>query len=406
MPFISKEEYRNIAKMQGLSNKNSSIASSSSGKNRKKGKGKAKGTAKAVPNAASVFSIEAAIDAAIAEANQAKQHQQASEPDVNSTAMDKENAVPNENVVHGFPLLGKPRRSFIGTKTTTTSTMMAAVAMPWFAVAASATAGVVVVATGDDDEVEDINGVPTIDTTDGNSLESLSPYSKSPCRPTSSGGSSDSSSVGQPSSAMKYSTMSSTYNVMGATSDATLTPRTLELSAVLDCLSFDFSSQNTMADEVVTGDETVPEEDLMPSITDTFSPSSSINGNVTITTTFDVAQTLYFAVKDVWANGKHIPVICSLFNITETVAAKVLDQITSSSGGAGTKEMVLLDIDERVIKPQLKRLDEKIVSPTITEVFKVIELIVSKADELVIAPIIKGLILFDRKEKDADVKLI
>lgn len=404
MPFISKEEYRNIAKMQGLSNKNITVASTS-GKNRKKGKGKAKGTAKAVPNAASVFSIEAAIDAAIAEANQAKQHQQASEPDVNSTAIDKENA--NENVVDGFPLLGKPRRSFIGTKTTTTSTMMAAVAMPWFAVAtASATAGVAVVDTGDDDEVEDINGVPTIDTTDGNSLESLSPYSKSPSRPTSSGGSSDSSSVGQPSSAMKYSTMSSTYNVMGATSDATLTPRTLELSAVLDCLSFDFSSQNTMADAVVTGDETVPEEDLMPSITDTFSPSSSINENVTITTTFDVAQTLYCAVKDVWANGKHIPVICSLFNITETVAAKVLDQITSSSGGAGTKEMVLLDIDERVIKPQLKMLDEKIVSPTITEVFKVIELIVSKADELVMAPIIKGLILFDRKEKDADVKLI
>lgn len=344
--------------MQGLSNKNSSIASSSSGKNRKKGKGKAKGTA------LSVFSIE-----------------QASEPDVNSTAMDKENAVPNENVVDGFPLLGKPRRSFIGTKTTTRSTMMAAVAMPWFAVAAaSATAGVAVVDTGDDDEFEDINGVPTIDTTDGNSLESLSPYSKSPCRPTSSGGSSDSSSVGQPSSAMKYSTMSSTYNVMGATSDATLTPRTLELSAVLDCLSFDFSSQNTMADEVVTCDETVPEEDLMP--------------------LFDVTQTLYCAVKDVWANGKHIPVICSLFNITETVAAKVLDQITSSSGGAGTKEMVLLDIDERVIKPQLKMLDEKIVSPTITEVFKVIELIVSKADELVIAPIIMGLIFFDRKDKD------
>lgn len=79
---------------------------------------------------------------------------------------------------------------------------------------------------------------------------------------------------------------------MGATSDATLTPRTLELSAVLDCLSFDFSSQNTMADEVVTCDETVPEEDLMP--------------------LFDVTQTLYCAVKDVWANGKHIPVICSL----------------------------------------------------------------------------------------------
>jgi hypothetical protein len=48
----------------------------------------------------------------------------------------------------------------------------------------------------------------------------------------------------------------------------------------------------------------------------------------------------------------------------------------------------------------MKMLDEKIVSPTISEVFKVIELIVSKADELVIAPIIKGLIFFDRKDKD------
>lgn len=402
MPFISKEEYRNIANMQGLSNKNNTVASTS-GKNRKKGKGKekAKGKGKATPNAAtSVFSIEAAIEAAIAEANQVIQQQQADEPDASST---KENALPNENlVVDGFPLLGNPRRSFIGNKTTTTSTMMTAMAMPWFAVAAaSATAGVAAVDTGDDDEVEDINGVPDI--TDGNSLESLSPYSKSPCRPSSSGGSSDSSVGQQPTSAMKYSTMSSTtslYNVMGTKLDATLTPRTLELSAVLDCLSFDFSSQNTTADKVVTGDETATEEDLMPSIINTFSSYSSINENITITTTFEVAQTLYGAVKDVWANGKHIPVICSLFNIAETVAASVLDHITSSSGGVGTKEMVLLDIDERVIKPQIKMLDEKIVSPTITEVFKAIELIVSKADELVIAPIIKGLIFFNRKEKD------
>lgn len=391
--------------MQGLSNKNNTVASTS-GKNRKKGKGKekAKGKGKATPNAAtSVFSIEAAIEAAIAEANQVIQQQQADEPDASSTAMDKENALPNENlVVDGFPLLGNPRRSFIGNKTTTTSTMMTAMAMPWFAVAAaSATAGVAAVDTGDDDEVEDINGVPDI--TDGNSLESLSPYSKSPCRPSSSGGSSDSSVGQQPTSAMKYSTMSSTtslYNVMGTTLDATLTPRTLELSAVLDCLSFDFSSQNTTADKVVTGDETATEEDLMPSIINTFSSYSSINENITITTTFEVAQTLYGAVKDVWAKGKHIPVICSIFDIAETVAASVLDHITSSSGGVGTKEMVLLDIDERVIKPQIEMLDEKIVSPTITEVFKAIELIVSKADELVIAPIIKGLIFFNRKEKD------
>lgn len=396
MPFISKEEYRNIAKMQGLSNENNTVASTS-GKNRKKGK--AKGTAKASP-ATSVFSIEAAINAAIAEASHVKQQQQQADvPDASSTAMDKENAVPNENVVvDGFPLLGK-RRSFVGTKTTTTSTMMAAMAMPWFAVAtASATAGVAALDTGDDDEVEDINGVPDITE---NSLESLSPYSKSPCRPTSSGGSSDSSVAQQPTSAMKYSTMLSTtslYNVMGTQSDATLTPRTLELSAVLDCLSFDFSSQNTTTDEVVPGDAIVSEDKLMQSKID-FS-YLSINENITITTTFEVAQRVYGAVKDLWANGKHIPVICSLFDITEAVAAKVLDHITSSSVGVGTKEMVLLDIDERVIKPQMKMLDEKIVSPTITEVFKVIQLIVSKADELVIAPIIKGLIFFDRKDKD------
>ena len=378
--------------MQGLSNKSNTIASTS-GKNRKKGKGKAKGT-----NAASVFSIEAAIEAAIAEADQAKQQQEAGVPNANSATMDKENALPNDNVVvDGFPLLGKPRRSFVGTQTTTTSTMMAAVAMPWFAAAAASTAAVVSkVDTGDDDEIEDINGVPDI--SDGNSLESLSPYSKSPCRPTSSGGSSDISVGQQPNSAMKYSTMSAN-NVMGAPSDATLTPRTLELSAFLDCLSFDFSSQNTTADEVVPGDAIVSEDDLMPYKID--SSYSSINEKITITTTFEVAQIVYGAVKDVWANGKHIPLIYSLFDITETLAAKVLDHITAtSSGGVGTKEMVLLDIDERVIKPQMKMLDEKIVSPTITEVFKVIELIVSKADELVIAPIIKGLIFFDRKDKD------
>ena len=78
----------------------------------------------------------------------------------------------------------------------------------------------------------------------------------------------------------------------------------------------------------------------MPFAKDNFSSSSVENVCVefataaTMTTeTFDVAQTIYGAIKETWANGKHIPVISNLFNVTKTVAAKLFNHLTSTSSG-------------------------------------------------------------------------
>ena len=76
--------------------------------------------------------------------------------------------------------------------------------------------------------------------------------------------------------------------------------------------------------------------------------------------TFDVAQTIYGAIKDTWASGKRILVVSNLVNAAEATAAELLHRVlmsASGSGGVGTsREMVLLDIDERVVKPQMKML--------------------------------------------------
>lgn len=377
-------------------------------KNRNKSKGR-------VTAAAPMFSL----DAAISEAKEAKHRAVADAVNVNSSSMsiNDENARPNEmktipyeDLVDGFLPLGKPRRSFIGTKTPSfpgpVAAAAAAAAETAVAVAAAATDAPTVESS--DDEVEDINGV---DAADGNSLESLSPYS-STSRPASAG-----KQAGPPPSEMKYSTILSgapLYNLMGGHSDV-VTPRTLELSNVLESLSFDFSSPSKKIVDEVSKGELTP-EDSMPFAKDNLSSSSLENVCVMVTTaatttteTFDVAQTIYGAIKETWANGKHIPVISNLFDVTETVAAKLLDHLTSTSGGVGTKEMVLLDIDERVVKPHMKILDEKIVSPTILEVLKVIEFVVRKADEMVMKPIASGplgTLFFNENNKHVEANLI
>jgi hypothetical protein len=127
----------------------------------------------------------------------------------------------------------------------------------------------------------------------------------------------------------------------------------------------------------LNGDDTL--EDLMASVNGNFSypPSAKIDRVTSATTvstsevakTFDVAPTIYGAIKDAWASGKCIPVVSNLVNATKATATELLHRVVvlaSGGGGVGTsREMVLLDIDKRVVKPRMKMLDEAIVLPMI-----------------------------------------
>lgn len=119
---------------------------------------------------------------------------------------------------------------------------------------------------------------------------------------------------------------------------------------------------------------------------------------------FDVAQTIYGATKDAWAWGKTVAVISNVLGLTEAVAEKVLDTAV---------HMSLPAIDQDVVKPKLKKLDDDIVSPVILAIWKLIEPAVSKADEMVLKPVIDEVLprvlaplgLFDnQKKKDLDAK--
>jgi hypothetical protein len=232
---------------------------------------------------------------------------------------------------------------------------------------------------------------------------------------------------------MNYSTIMTTtslYNLMGGQSDVICTPLTLELSRVLECSSFDNVSPSPapaakVIDEVVPGgDDDTPEDYSMPSVVDDdlpYPPSAEIvriASAATTTTssssevaTTDVVQTIYGAIKDAWASGKRIPVVSYLVDAAEAAAAELLHRIVASASGGGvgnSREMVLLDIDERVVKPRMKMLDEVIVSPIIWGVWRVVESIAMKTDEMVIGPISRGplgaLLFVDGNKKHAEVR--
>lgn len=72
-------------------------------------------------------------------------------------------------------------------------------------------------------------------------------------------------------------------------------------------------------------------------------------------------------------------VVSNVLGLTEAVAEKLLDT---------TVHMTLPAIDQDVVKPNLKKLDDDIVSPVILAVWKLIEPAVGKADEMVLKPVI------------------
>jgi hypothetical protein len=98
---------------------------------------------------------------------------------------------------------------------------------------------------------------------------------------------------------------------------------------------------------------------------------------------FDVTQTIYTQIKDIWAWGKTVPVVEALLGITETVAAKLLD-ITFHTN--------LPAIDNDVAKPNLKKLDDSVVTPAVLAVWGIIEPAMSKGDEMIVKPVMKEVV--------------
>jgi hypothetical protein len=121
-------------------------------------------------------------------------------------------------------------------------------------------------------------------------------------------------------------------------------------------------------------------------------------------THFDVAQNAYGAAKHLWSWGKSVPVVSHLLGVTEAVAAKLLD---------ASVHMDLPALDSQVATPQLKKLDDDVVTPFILAVWKLIEPAVVEGDKLVIQPVLKEVVprvlaplgLFaKKKEEKAETK--
>lgn len=112
---------------------------------------------------------------------------------------------------------------------------------------------------------------------------------------------------------------------------------------------------------------------------------------------FDVTQNIYGGIKDIWAWGKTVPVVETFLGITETVVAKVLDM---------TIHKDLPAIDNDLAKPNLKKLDDQIVTPAILAVWGFIEPAVSKGDEMIVKPVMKEVVpkvlgIVGKKDPDA-----
>eukprot|EP00571_Detonula_confervacea_P012328 CAMPEP_0172300910 /NCGR_PEP_ID=MMETSP1058-20130122/2911_1 /TAXON_ID=83371 /ORGANISM="Detonula confervacea, Strain CCMP 353" /LENGTH=374 /DNA_ID=CAMNT_0013010857 /DNA_START=15 /DNA_END=1139 /DNA_ORIENTATION=+ len=118
---------------------------------------------------------------------------------------------------------------------------------------------------------------------------------------------------------------------------------------------------------------------------------------------FDIAQNVYTSVKSLWSWGKSVPIITNLLSLTETIAGKVLDT---------TVHMDLPALDAQGVTPQLKKLDDDIVSPALLAVWKIIEPAWVKGEEMVIQPVMREVVprvlmpfgMFDEKKKDWEKK--
>jgi len=93
---------------------------------------------------------------------------------------------------------------------------------------------------------------------------------------------------------------------------------------------------------------------------------------------FDVAQNVYGCTKDIWAWGKTVPIISNMLGLTEGVTAKVLDI---------TIHMDLPSIDQNVVVPNFKKLDDEVITPAICTSWGIVNGGVTKGDEMIVKPV-------------------
>lgn len=93
---------------------------------------------------------------------------------------------------------------------------------------------------------------------------------------------------------------------------------------------------------------------------------------------FDVAQNVYGCTKDIWAWGKTVPIISNMLGLTEGVTAKVLDI---------TIHMDLPSIDQNVVVPNFKKLDDEVITPAICTIWGIVNGGVTKGDEMIVKPV-------------------
>jgi len=98
---------------------------------------------------------------------------------------------------------------------------------------------------------------------------------------------------------------------------------------------------------------------------------------------YDVAQHIYTHAKDIWAWGKTLPILTNLLGITEAVATKLLE---------ATLHTDLPALDADVATPNLKKLDDAVVTPAIVKIWSIIGPAVSKGEEMIVKPVVEEVV--------------
>ena len=114
----------------------------------------------------------------------------------------------------------------------------------------------------------------------------------------------------------------------------------------------------------------------------------------------EVVQHAYGATKEVWAWGKTVPVLSNVLGLTEGVTSKFFE-IT----------IHVDDVEKDLVIPNLKKLDDEIVSPSIGTILNIIGPAVSVGDEVILKPALHHLVhipflgqLILGEKKEAEVK--
>mmetsp|Transcript_3763 Transcript_3763/g.5789 ORF Transcript_3763/g.5789 Transcript_3763/m.5789 type:complete len:252 (-) Transcript_3763:96-851(-) len=113
----------------------------------------------------------------------------------------------------------------------------------------------------------------------------------------------------------------------------------------------------------------------------------------------EVVQHAYGATKEVWEWGKTVPVLSNVLGLTEGVTSKFFE-IT----------IHVDDVEKDLVIPNLKKLDDEIVSPSIGTILNIIGPAVSVGEEVILKPALHHivhipflgqLILGEKKEDEA-----